>query len=469
VSRNALRCCTTALLGGSLALTVPPPAAFADQQVPAPIQNADLAVPELSEGVVKTKPPEQWSAEQTQLLAADVADHPDSLQAVTLNYINPGSLTTRLWRVQKGSRVTVTWDDSPSTLKTCKPDDLTDGQNYTVSVAEPATNEPQTYTTNSTEKGKSNWQRDRTYTFTAAENNPKITFTSEETRRASKCGPLLTGFSATQLPAPVPYDVHKTRLPMPQAYKRHDVLKPELATADCNRGPNACRFEKDARYSYRYYDRPRTVGQVYINCTRNAITETRTVSWQEHPYDNLTQYYATELDEPLTPDRARLDKSYQNVSEQIEAGFTRADGNPREMATTNPLLWEREEPRKLSVTVQPGEVSWIEVQPARERIAGTLVNEKETQRLDITVDVPSGSLGDRFYQRTGPLSKVELNRCGDDRDNVRTPDNTIGAPTLRSMAPDAGLVPLENVTPADFPTVRSVPLTPGGDAPADRR
>ncbi|MCE0445156.1 hypothetical protein LT493_08900 [Streptomyces tricolor] len=104
---------------------------------------------------------------------------------------------------------------------------------------------------------------------------------------------------------------------------------------------------------------------------------------------------------------------FENIATQIAAGFTRADGNPLEMATNNPLLFGRTEQRNLSVTVQPGEVSWIEVQAARERIAGSLIHDSKNERMDVFADLPSGSLGDRFYQRTGPMSKVELSRCAD--------------------------------------------------------
>ncbi|MFE3600279.1 hypothetical protein ACFXP3_26925 [Streptomyces sp. NPDC059096] len=443
--RRRARRCLTALLGGSLVLTAPPAPAAAAEPVAVPVENADHAEPLVATGTA-TKPPDRWTAAGTQLLSATAAGHPDKVQATALNRdVSPkqGTLTTRLWRVQKGAKVTVAWDDSPGALTECRPDEVANGQGYDLTAAGSADDRPASFTTKSTEPGKANWRSGperRTYSFTAGENNPKISFVSKPADKASKCGPLLTRFTATQEPAPVPYDDKKPRLPMPEAYKGHEPVPAKDVVTACN-SPGACRFEKDERYSFRYYDRPRTVGQAYINCTRNPITDQRPLKWQEFPYDNLTQYFVKEEKKPLNP-RDPLNLSLKEIAAQIETGFTGSDGNPLGMATTNPLLWNREEERTLTVTVQPGEVSWIEVQAARERTVGTLVHDKNVMRLDITLDVPSGSFGDRFYQRTGPMSQVELTRCADARDNARTPDNTIGAPTLRSGGPAPGLLPV---------------------------
>ncbi|MFD7288888.1 hypothetical protein [Streptomyces sp. NPDC059863] len=441
MSRRLARRCMTALLGGSLVLAAPPLPAAAAEEVAAPIENPDAAVPELTAAAPATKAPDRWTGVQVQHFPKALAGHPDGLQAVSLNSAGPGTLTTRLWRVQKGSKVTVTWDDSPSTHADCKQNEVGDGQRYEVVAPGPSAGPavPEQFTTKGTDKGKAAWQSGRSYSFTAEENNPKITFASKQLDKASKCGPLLTRFRAQQEPAPVPYKDKKPQLPMPEAYKNHEAVPPKDVVTACN-SADACRFEKDERYSFQYYDRPRMVGQAYINCTRNAVTDERPVEWQEYPYDNLTQYFVAVEKKPLNP-RQPLNESLKEIAVQIGGGFTRADGNPLEMATTNPLLWNRKEQRKLAVTVQPGEVSWVEVQPARERLTGTLVKTPDL-RLDVTADAPSGAFGDRFYQRTGPLSKVELARCADSRYNVRTPDETIGAPTLRAGSPVTGLLPV---------------------------
>ncbi|MBL1104796.1 hypothetical protein JK361_09345 [Streptomyces sp. 5-8] len=486
--RRPLTYCLSALLGSSLVLGALPGGALAEDAVDAPIENPDLARPHVPSGAQSTAP-DGWDGQNTQLFSAALAAHPARLQAASLSggalgnggglgqlgngpgtsgNGAAGTLSTRLWRVQKGSKVTVTWDDSPSPLTNCGTDDPTKGQQYRVSVTGEQGEDTQDFTTDTTTSGTAKWHEGRSYSFTAAENNPKISWAY---RKASGCGPLVTHFRATQDPAPVPYDLKKARLPMPQAYQGRTPIEARLVAQDCLAGPRTCHFEKDDRYSYRYYDRPRMVGQAYVNCTRNPITDQRPVNWEELPYDNITQYFAQKDGEtqkpqqpgpqglqqqaaPQQPHQTDVRQGFQNIATQIAAGFTRADGNPLEMATNNPLLYGRKEQRNLSVTVQPGEVSWIEVQASRERLAGALIHDSKNERMDVFADVPSGSLGDRFYQRTGPMSKVELARCADARDNARTPDNTIGAPTLRAAA---HLVPA-GAAPRGIRT-RSVPLT----------
>ncbi|MEV7193708.1 hypothetical protein AB0N81_18155 [Streptomyces sp. NPDC093510] len=474
--RRTTTYCLSALLGGSLVLSTLPGAAFAAEAVGARIENPDLASPTVSAGTVQKVAPNKWDGKNTQLFSASRAGHGGGLQAASLSDGSAGTLSTRLWRVQKGSTVTVTWDDSPSPLTNCGTDDPKKGQEYRVSVAGEG-NSAQTVTTETTTASKPHWHEGRSYSFTAAENNPRISWAYQ---KASACGPLVTRFHATQDPAPVPYDLKKARLPMPQAYQGREPVEPRIVIQDCLGGPRTCHFEKDDRYSYRYYDRPRMVGQAYINCTRNAITDQRPVNWEELPYDNVTQYFSQRKNDqqtpqqqtpqpqppgpqglqqqqqsaPQQPHQTDVRKGYENIATQIAAGFTRADGNPLEMGTNNPLLYGRKEQRTASVTVQPGEVSWIEVQAARERIAGTLIHDSKNERMDVFADLPSGSFGDRFYQRTGPMSKVELTRCGDARDNARTPDNTVGAPTLRKVPHlvPAGEAPKGRKT-------RTVPLT----------
>ncbi|MFD4628962.1 hypothetical protein ACFVYR_03545 [Streptomyces sp. NPDC058284] len=460
--------CLSALLGSSLVLATLPGGAFAADAVDAPIENPDLASPQVAAGTIQKAAPTGWDGEHTQLFSADRAGHDGKLQAASLGDGSAGTLSTRLWRVQKGSTVTVTWDDSPSPLTNCGTDDPTKGQEYGVSVTG-AADSAQTVTTEGTTRSKPSWHEGRSYSFTAGENNPRISWTY---RKASACAPLVTHFRATQDPAPVPYDLKKARLPMPQAYQGRAPVEARLVVQDCLAGPRTCHFEKDERYSYRYYDRPRMVGQAYINCTRNAVTDQRPVAWEELPYDNITQYFSRHENdtqkpqqqvpgpqglqqqaEPNKEHQTDVRQGYKNIAAQIAAGFTRADGNPLEMATNNPLLYGRKEQRTMSVTVQPGEVSWIEVQGARERLAGTLIHDTKHERMDVFADLPSGSFGDRFYQRTGPMSKVELSRCGDARDNARTPDNSIGAPTLRNVP---RLVPIGEAPKGV--TTRTVPL-----------
>ncbi|MEU7649166.1 hypothetical protein [Streptomyces huasconensis] len=475
--RRTMTYCLSALLGSSLMLGTLPGDAFAAEAVDVPIDNADLAQPQLAKGT-SPKVPTGWDGKNTTLFSAASAGRGDGLQAASLsrNGIS-GTLSTRLWRVQQGSRVTVTWADSPSPLPNCTRDDPTKGQEYQVSAGIQGASDADSANvkTETTQRGKANWREGRQFSFTAKENNPRISW-SYLNKQRNACGPLVTHFRATQDPAPVPYDIKKARLPDPLAYQGTSPARPEDVVQHCLAGPRSCHFEKDERYSYRYYDRPRMVGQAFINCTRNTLTDERPVQWTELPYDSVTQYFSQNKEsrkKPTAQGRPQqntqkrphqddLRQGHQNLAVQIAAGFTRADGNPMEMATNNPLLFDRTEKRTMSVTVQPGEVSWIEVQAARERLSGTLIHSSKNERMDVHADVPSGSFGDRFYQRTGPMSKVELARCADARDNSRTPDNSIGAPTLRN-APH--LTPAGQA-PKGIQT-RTIPLTVGKSSSRD--
>ncbi|MCE0445155.1 hypothetical protein LT493_08895 [Streptomyces tricolor] len=202
----------SALLGSSLALGALPGGALAADPVDAPIENPDLARPTVASGA-RTWRPAAGTDQNTQLFSAALANH-GGLQAAALARRGAaGTLSTRLWRVQKGSQVTVTWDGSPSPLTNCGTDDPTKGQQYRVSVTGGEQDgASQNFTTETTTVGKVNWHAGRSYSFTAPENNPQISWAYQ---KMSSCGPLVTHFRATQNPAPVPYDIKKARLPMP--------------------------------------------------------------------------------------------------------------------------------------------------------------------------------------------------------------------------------------------------------------
>ncbi|WP_019890265.1 hypothetical protein [Streptomyces purpureus] len=408
--------------------------ASAAGEVPVEVLNGTFAAPQAKAGTHATGH-DDWSgtgAGQTggAVFAADLAGHPGAFQAATLNWNGDLTVSTRLWGVKKSAVVRVAWDDSPSTYAQCTATQLAAGQKYRVMATG---GESQAYTTEpSTKVGSAKWATGRTYSFTAGENNPLVSFVSEEKGANRSCGPLVTRVTGEQVPAPVDTSVKKTVMPLPEAYDLHTVIEPALVVTHCNTSDTHCTFEQDARYSYQYYDRPRMLGDVYLNCTRNALPDERVLKWDEFPYDSISQYYVQKKPPaPLDP-RDNIAKSRDRLGRQIAAGFTVADGNTHQMATTNPLTWSRTNERKLTVSVQPGEVSWIEVQPSRERVTGALISTNNKYRMDVMLDTPSQSLADRFYQRTGPLSRIELDRCGDHRLTAVTPDNAAGAPTLKS-------------------------------------
>ncbi|GLW74089.1 hypothetical protein Kpho02_63870 [Kitasatospora phosalacinea] len=439
------------LLAAALALTAPPPAAHAADTVDATVPNGTFADPVAPDNGTQAGHA-GWSPDGNGVVfGKGLAQHPSGYQAASLNWNGaPLTLRTRLWGVKRGSTVTLTWDDSPSTYRGCTPEQVKDGQTYNVSlVTDGPAPDPQVTTKGSDTVGTANWTTGRSFSFTATEDNPMVSFDSAEPAGSMSCGPLITNVQAKQTPAPVDQKVRKEQLPPPKAYRGNDPLEPGVAVDDCEGSPTTCTFTVDRRYSYQYYGQTRIVGEVYLNCTRNAITDDRKLEVTEPPYDSLTQYYALK-GAPLLPSRSELAKSRPNVASQVEAGFSVAGGNAAAVSTSNPLTWSRTTNKPLNPVIQPGEVSWIEVQPARERVVGSFTNSRNNYRLDATFDVPATSLPDRYYQRTGPLTEVELQRCGAARPTAGTPDNTAG--------PDKRLLPLD--TPPQGLPARAVPLNP---------
>ncbi|WP_159400296.1 hypothetical protein [Streptomyces sp. XY431] len=369
-----------------------------------------------------------WSPDNTGVVfGRALAQHPRGYQAASLNW-NGTALTmrTRLWGVRAGSQVTLTWDDSPGVDRRCTPEQLKDGQTYNVSLITAGPAPDPVVTTRGTDTvGTANWTSGRVFEFTATEDNPMVSFDSAEQRDSLSCGPLITNVTAKQTPAPVDQKVRKEQLPGPKAYRGNDPLEPGVAVDDCEGSAANCVFTVDNRYSYQYYGQTRIIGEVYINCTRNAVVDDRRMENTEPSYDNLTQYYALK-GAPLVPSRSDISQSRPNLAAQAAAGFSTAGGNSAAVNTNNPLTWSRTTTKQLNPTIQPGEMSWIEVQPARERVAGSFTNARNKYRLDAVFDVPSASLPDRYYQRSGPLTETELQRCGSVRPTAGTPDNGAG-------------------------------------------
>lgn len=195
--------------------------------------------------------------------------------------------------MKAGSSVTLTWDDSPGVDRRCKPEQVKDGQTYNVSLITTGPAPDPVVTTKGTDTvGTANWTSGRVFEFTATEDNPMVSFDSAEQRDSLSCGPLITNVTAKQTPAPVDQKVRKEQLPGPKAYRGNDPLEPGIAVDDCEGSATNCVFTADSRYSYQYYGQTRIIGEVYINCTRNAVVDDRRMENTEPSYDNLTQYYA---------------------------------------------------------------------------------------------------------------------------------------------------------------------------------
>ncbi|MER8186924.1 hypothetical protein [Kitasatospora sp. NPDC094015] len=430
--------CTMATAGLLLAATPPAPAADA---VEVPVPNGTFASPVAPDNGTQAGHA-GWSPDNTGVVfGKGLAQHPLGYQAAALNW-NGAALTlrTRLWGVKAGSHTTLTWDDSPGVHRQCKPEQVKDGQRYNVALitAGPAP-DPEVTTKGTDTVGVANWTTGRTFEFTATEDNPMVSFESAEQRDSLSCGPLITNVTARQTPAPVDQRIRKEQLPAPMAYRGNDPLEPGIAVDDCEGSAGTCVFTVDSRSSYRYYGPARIVGEVYLNCTRNPVVDDHRVRATELPYDNLTQYYALK-GAPLVPSRSDISQSRPNLAGQVAAGFSVAGGNDAAVSSSTPLTWSRTTDKNLNPTIQPGEMSWIEVQPARERVVGTFTNSRNAYRLDALFDVPSSALPDRYYQRTGPLTEAELKRCGSARPTAGTPENGTGADTrlLTLDAPPEG-------------------------------
>lgn len=440
--------CSMATVG--LALAAAPPARAADT-VDVQVPNGTFALPVAPDNGTMAGHTD-WSPDNTGVVfGKTLAQHPLGYQAASLNWNGAAlSMRTRLWGVKAGSQVTLNWDDSPGVDRRCTPEQLKDGQTYNVSLITAGPAPDPVVTTNGTDSvGVANWATGRVFEFTATEDNPMVSFDSAEQRTSLSCGPLITNVAARQTPAPVDQRIRKEQLPGPKAYRGNDPLEPGVAVDDCEGSATNCVFTVDKRYSYQYYGQTRIVGEVYINCSRNAVVDDRRIEVTEPPYDNLTQYYALK-GTPLLPSRSDISQSRPSLAAQAAAGFSAAGGNAAAVSTTNPLTWSRTSTKTLNPTIQPGEVSWIEVQPARERVVGSFTNARNKYRLDAVFDVPAGSLPDRYLQRTGPLTDVELQRCGAARPTAGTPDNGAG--------PDKRLIVLD-APPAGLPS-RSVLLNP---------
>ncbi|MFG2818715.1 hypothetical protein ACGFX4_04725 [Kitasatospora sp. NPDC048365] len=132
------------------------------------------------------------------LVSATRADHRLGYQAAMTGVTSPRPLSTRVRGVRAGATVTLSWDDSPDSC-------LVKGaakRPYTVSVAGSA-NTPADFTTNEPLGGnKGNWFYGRTYSFTATEDAPQVTFTAQ-TVDSNNCGfAVITNVAAKQTSKP---------------------------------------------------------------------------------------------------------------------------------------------------------------------------------------------------------------------------------------------------------------------------
>lgn len=474
---------TSLVLGGVLAAILPvayTPVAHAADWTETAVLNGDHQEPALSTtaAVTRAAPPDQWSGASVQTFSAPLAQHPDGYQATSLNYNasngGAGTLRTRLWGVHKNSQVRVTFDHSPSTLASCTPEEVAEGQRFKVSAykevernedgspvtgpgnqivrEEVASAEYQTLGTTKSPNavGSPAWTTGDdvpAFEFTAEEDNPIVIWESLEVNATADraCGPVITHVRAQEQAADPNHRVEQNQMPW-NAYRGHDEVALTTALTTCT-AKDRCTFTIDPRYSYQYFAKTRILGHADINCTRNTKMDKRDLVYTEEGFDSITQEInrvanQKQIDQNLDNTGVgdvrppNLNELHPNMFQQAAAGFQRWDGNPNLVNTTNPLTPSRETRKQVEHAVQPHEASWFEVQAARERFEGMFAGGTWPNNITIqaTFDYPSNKVPDRLYQRTGPMTLAEQAHCGTDRPSRVTPDNG----GVRSLSPGTG-------------------------------
>ncbi|MEV0450365.1 hypothetical protein [Streptomyces sp. NPDC050600] len=458
-SAVAVRTLAAAGLLFPAALAAPYAAAEAPSPQTVTVLNGDFADPVMKGDGPTTVALDSWDG-RNQRYSPSASGRTDTAHGVALEK-QGNSLSQRLRGVRTGAEVTVSYEDSPAVSKECNGSDVVDGQPYTV---EGSGGSVQAVTTAGDPDrvkgtpGPGRWSK-RTYTFVAGENEPLLTFASKVTDSKTHvtCTPMIARIRAVEVPVPLDRTVDKTALGTAEAYKgneRQTTL--HNAAAACN-GESACVFRPDMRMSFRYYDRARVVGEAFVNCTRNTLEHTRVVSFSERAYDSISQTYAAAglpLNDvaklPTSGDRTEDEK---RIKERPMAGqFSLA----YEKGWQRAWQWFGGEERTVVERIQPGEVSWIELQPSRERVEGWFLSKKDDYRLHAVIDGPSRGVPDRLLQRTGPMAEAEKQRCTAARPMTTTPVDA-GAAAYSS---DKGLLKVS--APAANRSVRATRTVPLG-------
>ncbi|GII87902.1 hypothetical protein Ssi03_58920 [Sphaerisporangium siamense] len=408
-----------AVLGlGLCALTLP---ADAERAAPVPVAvvNGDFALPAFTADP-NWAAVQGWSVGSTNGsgTSSGVArygpnsGHPAGKAAVMLRFPLPAyAFKQRLRGVRPGAQVTVTFDDSPGVAAACTPGSVADGQSYTVEgtggAASTRTTAPDPDKKAGT-LGKGVWRTGQTYTFTAGEYEPLLTFTSQVPNSANAgggCGPLIADVRATQAPPPVDKTIPKTALPPSLAFYGNDSRPVADAVNYCLGVVTRCVFTPAEEYSYSYYEPAQVNGDAYINCTRNELKRARPLTFGGRSYGDLP------ANAGLPPNGTTV----TNLAQQYVNGIGAAPD------------WTTTTTRNVTEVVQPSEASWIETQAGRRRTEGWFTSspapaDPNTEwRLYTVLDHAATTLPDRVYQRTGPMTSAEKLRCRSDRPTAPTP------------------------------------------------
>ncbi|MDP9865444.1 MULTISPECIES: hypothetical protein [Streptosporangium] len=427
---------TGALCLGLPAVAQPSHAARLDSEQVAVI-NGDFALPAFAGTGPDWAAVQGWSVGSTYgsgtaygvgRYSGAAAGHPSGKAAVMLRFPTAAtySFKQRLRGVRAGAQVTVTFDDSPGVATACTPASVASGQSYTVEGSggqvDNRTTAPDPDKKANT-LGKGVWRTGQTYTFTAGEHEPLLTFTSQVPAADNAngyCGPMIAAVRAVQVPPPVDKSIPKTALPASQAFYGNDRRTVAEAVNHCAGAPNRCAFTPEEAYSYAYYEPAKVNSDTYINCTRNALTRNRPVTFAGRSYGDLPANAGLPGGVAGTP--------VSNMSQQFTAG-----------TGTSPS-WSTAITHNVTEIVQPSEASWIETQAGRRRTEGWFTStpapaDPHTEwRLYTVLDYSSVELSDRVYQRTGPMTASEKQRCQSDRPSATTPVGA-GAPAGGERTP----------------------------------
>ncbi|MGW5424073.1 hypothetical protein [Streptomyces sp. NPDC003943] len=446
-----------AALAGSPAAAQAPGEAAASQTVD--VLNGDFADPATTAAGPTTVGLDFWNG-LNQRFSPSASGRTDDSYGVGLDK-GGNTLSQRLRGVRKGAQVTVSYEDSPSVSKDCTGEQVASGQPYSVQGSGGTVTDVTTAGDPDRVKGKPGsgvWTK-RTYAFTANENEPMLAFTSRlaDPKIPPACSPMIARVRAVEVPPALDKTVDKTDLGRAEAFKGNEREATLSNAARACNGENSCVFRPDFRTSFRYYDRARVVGEAFVNCTRNTLEHTRVVSFAERAYDSVSQTYAADgialIDAaklPTTGDRTEDEKRIKSTP--IAAQFSLA----YEKGWQRAWQWFSGEQRNVVEHIQPGEVSWIELQPSRERVEGWFLSKKDDYRLHAVIDGPSRGTPDRLLQRTGPMAEAEKQRCAADRPMTTTP---VGAGAA-AYSTDKGVrsVPVPDAGQARARAIRTVPL-----------
>ncbi|MFD3653677.1 hypothetical protein [Streptomyces sp. NPDC058620] len=439
-----------AALGATLAGATPAGAAAPSQSVP--VLNGDFADPAMTGDGPTTVGIDFWTG-SNQRYSPSASGRTDNAHGVALQKDN-NSLHQRLRGVRTGAKVTVSYEDSPAVSKECTPEQVADGQPYTVEGSGGTAQAVTTAGDPDRTKGRAGSGRwtARSYTFTATENEPLLTFTSKvsNSRTHVTCSPMIAKVRVTEVPTDLDKRVSRMNLERSEAYKGNERQQTlHNAAAACN-GENACVFRPDTRMSFRYYGQARVIGEAFVNCTRNPLEHTRVLSYAERTHDSIAQTYVDAgialTEESRLPSTGDREEDRKRIKERpMATQFALA----YEKGWQRPWQWFSSDRREIEENIQPGEVSWVELQPSRERVEGWFHSNKQDYRLHAVIDGPSRAVPDRILQRTGPMSESEKQRCAAARPMTSTP---VGADAPAGSA-DKGLLEIPAPT---APGVRTV-------------